>query len=176
MATIASRKRAASRITTPASMFIRFSAACWRVSSRKCGNNLDIPRNFISSKPPRAQAASPSHILDFAQAKLPEFYQALHYVAVERSPARCDPTGCTPFFAHRAEGAANPPWKCLQRFPLAAFFRMSLLDALPVHRVIQQDGTLQEIFVASDGATFSEVRMPLSTCAIAEYFAAQGIN
>lgn len=116
-----------------------------------------------------------SHILDSAQAKLPEFYQALRYVAVERSPTRCDQLAArlSPHIGRdRCQAAMEIPAK----IPVGCVFSNELLDALPVHHVIQQDGALQEIFVANDGATFSELAMPLSTCAIAEYFAAQGIT
>ena len=116
-----------------------------------------------------------THILDFAQAKLPEFYQALHYAAVERSPARCDQLAAR-LSSHTGRGRCQSTMEIPAKIPVGCVFSNELLDALPVHRVIQQDGTLKEIFVASDGATFSELRMPLSTCAIAEYFAAQGIT
>ncbi len=73
-------------------------------------------------------------------------------------------------------------------------FSNELLDALPVHRVVQEDCGLKEIFVTRADASaqdphtastngpprkadpaFEEVRLPLSTCAISEYFAQQGI-
>ncbi|MGB2632554.1 MAG: SAM-dependent methyltransferase [Candidatus Acidiferrum sp.] len=115
------------------------------------------------------------HILDFAQTKLPDFYQAVYYVAVERSPARCTQLAAR-LAPHIAQGRCQSTIEMPAKIPVGCVFSNELLDALPVHRVIQQDGQLQEIFVASDGATFSEVRLPLSTCAVSEYFAAQGIK
>ena len=114
-------------------------------------------------------------ILDFTQTKLPEFYQTLHYVAVERSPARCDQMAAR-LVSHIAQGRCRAAIEIPAKIPSGCVFSNELLDALPVHRVLQQDGTLQEIFVACNGTAFTELRMPLSTCAIADYFAVQGIT
>jgi SAM-dependent MidA family methyltransferase len=114
-------------------------------------------------------------ILDFAEAKLPEFYRALRYVAVERSPARCDQTAAR-LAAHVAQGHCRASMEIPTKIPLGCVFSNELLDALPVHRVLQENDALKEIFVTCDGAVFSELRMPLSTWAIAEYFAAQEIT
>jgi SAM-dependent MidA family methyltransferase len=114
------------------------------------------------------------HILQFAQAKLPEFYAAVQYVAVERSPARCDQmTGR--LAAHVAAGHCRGSMEPPARIAVGCVFSNELLDALPVHRVVQREGALHEIFVRSDGENFSELSMPLSTCAISEYFASQQI-
>jgi SAM-dependent MidA family methyltransferase len=114
------------------------------------------------------------HILDFAQTKLPEFYQTLRYVAIERSPARCDQMAAR-LASHIAQGRCSATIEIPAKIPIGCIFSNELLDALPVHRVLRQDGALQEVFVTCDGSAFSELRMPLSTRAIAEYFAAQGI-
>ncbi|MGB7844674.1 MAG: SAM-dependent methyltransferase [Candidatus Acidiferrum sp.] len=116
-----------------------------------------------------------SHIMDFAHKKLPEFYRTLRYVAVERSPARCDQLGAR-LAGHIGQGHCHASIEVPSKIPVGCVFSNELLDALPVHRVARRNGALQEIFVAWDGAVFSERRMPLSTCAIADYFAAQGIT
>jgi SAM-dependent MidA family methyltransferase len=115
------------------------------------------------------------HILDFAQAKLPDLYQVLRYVAVERSPARCDQMSIR-LAPHIAQGHCHASIEVPPKIPSGCVFSNELLDALPVHRVLQQNGALQEIFVAYDGHVFSEICKPLSTCAISEYFAAQQIH
>ena len=115
-----------------------------------------------------------SHILDFVQAKLPDFYMALHYIAVERSPARCDQLAAR-LAAHIGRKHCQTALEMPAKIQVGCIFSNELLDALPVHRVILEDGKLQEIFVGSDGVNFSEVQMPLSTCAISEYFTAQEI-
>ena len=115
------------------------------------------------------------HILEFAQNKLPDFYAALHYVAVERSPARCDQMA-EQLARFLQEGKCRPSLEIPARIPAGCIFSNELLDALPVHRIRQQEGRLQEIFVGNDGGAFVAVLMPLSTCAISEYFAAQHIT
>lgn len=115
------------------------------------------------------------HILSFAETRLPEFYRALRYVAVERSPARCDQAASqlAPFVkAGRCQADIEIPAK----IPVGCVFSNELLDALPVHRVRQRDGVLQEIFVATQDKAFIELPRNLSTCAISEYFAAQRIT
>ena len=116
-----------------------------------------------------------SHILEFACAKLPEFYHSLCYFAVERSPTRCDQMG-ERLAPHVSAGRCQTAIEIPAKISAGCVFSNELLDALPVHRVLQQRGTLQEIFVGCDGAAFGELPMPVSTCALTEYFAAQEIT
>lgn len=136
---------------------------------------LERPTKFYLVEAAAGTGRLAAHILDFAETKLPDFYQALHYVAVERSPARCAQL-TSRLAPHIAKDCCQTTIEMPAKIPVGCVFSNELLDALPVHRVIQQEGELQEIFVTSDGATFSEVHMPLSTCAVSEYFAAQGIT
>jgi SAM-dependent MidA family methyltransferase len=114
-------------------------------------------------------------ILDFAQAKLPEFYAAVRYVAVERSQARCEQMG-ERLAAHVREGKTRVAVEIPGKIGAGCVFSNELLDALPVHRVVKENGKMREIFVAHDGKAFSELVSELSTCAIGEYFSAQGIG
>jgi SAM-dependent MidA family methyltransferase len=135
---------------------------------------LGRPREFHLVEAAAGTGRLAGQILDFAEAKLPEFYDAIRYVAVERSPARCDQlAGRLASHAGRqhCEARVDVPGK----IAVGCVFSNELLDALPVHRLAQENGALREIFVASEGGNFSEVRMPLSTCAISEYFATQNI-
>ena len=136
---------------------------------------LDRPSEFMLVEAAAGVGRLAKHILEFAQKKLPDFYSALRYVAVERSPARCDQMAVqlAPFLQ---EGKCHLSLEIPAHIPAGCVFSNELLDALPVHRVRQQDGHLQEIFVGNDGGTFVEVLMPLSTSAISEYFAAQHIT
>jgi SAM-dependent MidA family methyltransferase len=141
----------------------------------ECWEQLDRPNEFLLVEAAAGIGRLARHILEFAQSKLPEFYAALHYVAVERSPARCDQMASqlAPFFQ---EGKCRPAIEIPMHIPTGCVFSNELLDALPVHRVRQQDGRLQEIFVGNDGGVFVEILMPLSTEVIAGYFAAQQIT
>jgi len=116
-----------------------------------------------------------SHILSFAQSRLPEFYRALRYVAVERSSARRDQLASrlAPFVqSGRCVPAVDIPAKIEE----GCVFSNELLDALPVHRVLRKNGRLLEIFVDTQDNAFVELPARLSSCAISEYFAVQRVT
>lgn len=116
-----------------------------------------------------------SHILSFMQSRIPEFYQAVRYVAVERSPARCDQLAsrlASFVQGRRCQSSIEIPAK----IPVGCVFSNELLDALPVHRVAQRKRALQEVFITVSDNSFAEQPRSLSTCAISEYFAAQQIT
>ena len=136
---------------------------------------LDRPADFQLIEAAAGTGRLAAHLLNFAQRKLPEFYEAIQYVAVERSPARCDQIAMH-LATHIKAGRCRPSIEIPAKISTGCVFSNELLDALPVHRVIQQHGALQEVFVSSDGTAFSELSMPLSTCAVSEYFAAQQIG
>ncbi|HKM66779.1 MAG TPA: SAM-dependent methyltransferase [Candidatus Acidoferrum sp.] len=149
-----------------------------RLLARQCAEmweQLDRPNEFLLVEAAAGTGRLAGHILDFAQTHLPDFFNALRYVAVERSPARCDQ------LAHQLSrfitiGKCRPSIEMPSHIPNGCVFSNELLDALPVHRVQQQSGALKEIFVTCQGESFSETPLPLSTCAISDYFAAQQIT
>ena len=135
---------------------------------------LDAPGEFWLVEAAAGTGRLAKHILHFARLKLPKFYAALQYVAVERSPGRCDQMAASlaPYISEdRCRAMIEMPAK----IRVGCVFSNELLDALPVHRVVQNAG-LRELFVICDGSGFAEVPMPPSTCAISEYFAAQEIS
>jgi SAM-dependent MidA family methyltransferase len=115
-----------------------------------------------------------AHVLDFSESKLPAFYGALRYVAVERSGARREQAAGRSK-RHAEAGHFSASVEIPVRVPTGCLFSNELMDALPVHRVIMQDGALKEVFVNFDNDNFVDSIASLSTCAIQEYFAAQGI-
>jgi SAM-dependent MidA family methyltransferase len=136
---------------------------------------LDRPPEFHLVEAAAGTGRLAGHILAFAQQQLPQFFEALHYVAVERSPARCDQMceRLQPYIERRrCQTSIEMPAQVL----VGCIFSNELLDALPVHRVVLENNELREICVTTDGATFSDLRMPLSSCAISQYLAAQGIT
>ena len=137
-------------------------------------DQLDRPREFLLIEAAAGTGRLAGHILEFAQAELPEFFSALQYIAVERSPARCDQLAVrlSHFIQKRKCRLSIEMPACI---PVGCVFSNELLDALPVHRVLQQRGALKEIFVTTDGKVFSEILHPLSTGAITDYFGAQQI-
>ena len=116
-----------------------------------------------------------SQVLDFCEAKLPRFYEAMRYVAVERSASRRE-QATNQAKNHAAAGrfviSAEVP-ACISA---GCLFSNELVDALPVQRVVMDGGTLKEILVGFRDGQFVDVLAPVSTCAISEYFAAQGIT
>jgi len=136
---------------------------------------LDHPCEFLLVEAAAGTGRLAGHILEFAQAQLPDLFHALKYIAVERSPARCDQLA-RHLSRFIQEGKCRPSVEIPARIPRGCVFSNELLDALPVHRVLYQRGSLKEIFVTTDGKTFSEIPHRLSTLAISEYFAAQQIT
>ena len=136
---------------------------------------LGCPSQFHLVEAAAGTGRLAGHVLDFAEQKLPEFYQALRYVAVERSPARCDQLAAH-LARHIERQRCHASVEMPARIPAGCIFSNELLDALPVHRVMQRGQSLREICVTHEGETFSETEAALSTCAISEYFAAQGVH
>ena len=136
---------------------------------------LGRPAGFVLVEAAASTGRLAEQILAFAQKKLPGFYGAVRYVAVERSPARCEQMK-ERLAAYVEQGRFRVEQDIPAKIEVGGVFSNELLDALPVHRVVQGDSMLQEVFVTHDGKTFSEEKGTLSTCAITEYFAAQQIS
>jgi SAM-dependent MidA family methyltransferase len=138
-------------------------------------DQLERPREFLLVEAGAGVGRLALHILDFCEAKLPEFYNALRYVAVERSAsrreqaaARLERHAAADHFRMRAEIPAHILAGCV--------FSNELIDALAVHRVVMREGALQEMFVGCENGKFVDVFAPVSTCAINEYFATQTVT
>lgn len=134
---------------------------------------LDRPGQFTIVEGGAATGALARHVLDFAEERLPEFYSALRYVAVEISSPRRELTRAAltrHLAAERAVIAAEIP-----SLDVGCVFSNELLDALPVHRVAMTGDGLREIFVDVDGDRFVERELPLSSPEISEFFARQSV-
>jgi len=136
---------------------------------------LGRPAEFMLVEAGAGAGRFAAQVLDFCQAKVPAFYAALRYVAVERSASRREqatiyskPHATAGHFASSAEVPAHIVAGC--------FFSNELIDALPVHRVVMNSDAMKEILVGFRDGKFVDVVAPVSTCAISEYFAAQGIG
>ena len=136
---------------------------------------LGSPRPFIVAEAGAGVGRLAGHILGFSARELPEFYAALKYVAVERSPARRDEHAAR-FAAHAAAGHVSSAGEIPRAISVGCIFSNELLDALPAHRVVVENGTLREIFVGFEGAEFIEVLRGASTPALGRYFEEQGIT
>lgn len=137
--------------------------------------HLGCPAEFILVEAGAGVGRLAGHILDFCSAKIPAFYRALRYVAVERSAARIEQA--TLRLQHHAKAGhlatANEIPACV---PAGCLFSNELIDALSVHRVILQEGALKEILVGLRAGQFVDVVAPVSTCAINEYLSMQSVQ
>ncbi|MEH2177045.1 class I SAM-dependent methyltransferase [Nostoc sp.] len=112
------------------------------------------------------------HILKYHQQHYPDFFTALEYIIVEKSPTlRQEQQQRLQDFPVR--------WCNLEEIPPNAiagcFFSNELVDAFPVHQFILEAGELREIYVTTDSnqketcSSFVEVTGEPSTPQLAEY-------
>jgi len=115
-------------------------------------------------------------ILDYLAEREPEFYAGLSLILVELEPS----------LTAAQDEILHDHTNKLQRLSPEEFgsddFRFNgclysneLIDAMPVHRVVQTESGLMEIFVALKGGEFVEEAGPTSTPALEEYFSRIGI-
>jgi len=136
--------------------------------------HLGCPDEFMLVEAGAGVGRLAGHILDFCAAKVPAFYGALRYVAVERSAARSE-QATVRLQQHAKTSHFAAAIEIPSRIPVGCLFSNELIDALPVHRVTFQEGSLKEILVGLNAGQFVDVVAPVSTCAINEYFSTQGI-
>jgi SAM-dependent MidA family methyltransferase len=135
--------------------------------------NLGRPEEFALVEAGAGVGRFAAQVLDFCEAKLTAFYEALKYVAVERSAARREQAAHSKLHAEAGHFTASA--EVPAHISTGCLFSNELVDALPVHRVVMDGGAMKEIFVGFRDGHFVEVLAPLSTCAISEHFAAQDI-
>jgi SAM-dependent MidA family methyltransferase len=113
--------------------------------------------------------------LDFLEDSFPELYSVVRYVAVERSEARRG--GHAQQLGRHSEGGRfRSASEIPARIPEGCIISNELIDALPVHRVVERSEGCRELYVALAGDDFREESGPLSSARVADYFAEQGIT
>ncbi len=137
--------------------------------------HLGRPEKFMLAEAGAGVGRLASHILDFSASRLSDFYRVLNYVAVERSASRREQIAMH-VKQHVKTGHAIVSAEIPLHISAGCLFSNELVDALPVHRVVLQGGAPKEIFVGFTDGRFADHIAELSTCAITEYFATQGIN
>lgn len=135
---------------------------------------LGSPRPFVVVEAGAGVGRLAGHILDFSAAALPEFYAAMQYVAVERSAARRAEHAAR-LAGHLAAGRVSSAGEVPEGIPAGCIFSNELVDALPCHRVVAEQGSLREIYVGVDGSRFVEAIDEPSSPALGRYFQEQGI-
>jgi len=136
---------------------------------------LERPKEFLLVEAGSGVGRLAQHILDYCEARLAEFYNALRYIAVERSASRLMQAAGR-LDRHVVRGQAQISPEIPVQIPAGCVFSNELIDALAVHRVMMRGGALREILVGSENGKFVDVVAPVSTCAINEYFAGQGVT
>ncbi len=136
--------------------------------------SLGRPEEFTVVEAGAGAGRLATHVLDFCATKLPAFYNSLRYIAVERSAPRRE-QAIANLKRHATAGHSAGSSEIPARIAAGCLFSNELIDALPVHRVVKESGALKESFVDFRDGRFLSATAPLSTCAIAEYFATQGV-
>jgi SAM-dependent MidA family methyltransferase len=136
---------------------------------------LGSPRPFVLVESGAGVGRLAGHILDFSARALPEFYSAMEYAAVEHSGARRGEHAAR-LANHAAAGRVSSAGELPRAISAGCIFSNELLDALPVHRVYLENGTLREIYVGFESGKFTEVLGKPSNPALGQYFMEQGVT
>jgi len=114
-------------------------------------------------------------ILDCAVASWPDFYAALRFITVERSPSRRALQSET-LDAHIQRGKFAARQDLPAQIPYGGIFSNELIDAMPVHRVIRDGNGLREIYVGLSRNGLCDELGTLSSDELEEYFSNQRIS
>ncbi|EKQ69015.1 hypothetical protein OsccyDRAFT_1619 [Leptolyngbyaceae cyanobacterium JSC-12] len=144
---------------------------------------LHQPDRFTLVEMGAGQGLLAGDVLHYLQQHHPDLVACLDYIIIERAPALVQEQRqhLKPYI----EAGVALSWHTLEALPLnsitGCFFSNELVDALPVHLVIRQNGELKEVYVAlaeSDrpSLNFVEVIDDLSTPQLASYFDLVGID
>jgi len=148
-------------------LLARQVAEMWRL--------LGSPAEFCLVEAGAGVGRLAAQILDFAAREMGDFYGALRYVAVESSAARRAQHAAA-LGAHLASGVASSAAQLPTAIPLGCILSNELLDALPVHRVVVEGGSLREVYVSLDGNILMEQLGELTTPEIGAFFREQNIR
>jgi SAM-dependent MidA family methyltransferase len=114
-------------------------------------------------------------ILDCVAGSWPDFYEALRFIAVERSASRRA-------LQSKALGTHTQGAKFVSQhelpgeIPCGCIFSNELIDAMPVHRVVRDGNDLREIYVGLGKNGLCDELRPPSSSALEEYFSEQRIS
>ncbi|WP_392531908.1 class I SAM-dependent methyltransferase [Nostoc sp. C117] len=143
---------------------------------------LGRPLTFSLVEMGSGQGLLALHILKYYQLQYPDFFTALEYIIVEKSPTlRQEQQQCLQDLPVRWCNLEDIPPNSIN----GCFFSNELVDAFPVHQFTLETGELQEIYVTTDSneeqtnapyPLFIEVTGKPSTPKVAEYFDLVGID
>jgi SAM-dependent MidA family methyltransferase len=137
---------------------------------------LGRPAEFLLVELGAGTGALAAQILEFTAESFPEFYGALHYLAVERSAARRAAAAAGSLAPHLTAKHFAMVSDMPAQIPCGCIFSNEFFDALPVHRLVREGDQLREIYVGLGANGLCEHVGALSTPALAGYLTEQGIT
>jgi SAM-dependent MidA family methyltransferase len=159
---------------------ITVHAAFGRVIGREIAQmwrSMDSPTRFTLVECGAGNGRLACDIMDYLAAREQELYAGVDLVLVER-----EPTLKSAQAAMLAAHGERLRWLSPEAFGADGFrfsgclYSNELIDALPVHRVVQSESGLEEMYVTLREGELAEEAGPPSTPAIAEYLRRLGIQ
>ena len=114
-------------------------------------------------------------ILDYLRHKEGQFYSILTYHMVEISPVMIERQREL-LSHHGGKVRWDQPDQIRAMNISGCFISNELVDSFPVHRVVQEGGKLQELYVDLDNGVFQEILKDPSTPELGAYFQRMGIT
>jgi SAM-dependent MidA family methyltransferase len=144
---------------------------------------LDQPNPFTLVEMGAGQGILAKDILNYVKRTVPALFNCLEYRIVEKSAVLIAQQKHH-LEAFQLQGLAIA-WGALEEIPLnsvvGCFFSNELVDALPVHQIVLESGSLKEVYVSVDAGDrgngpLSEVLGELSTPRLGNYFDLIGLR
>ena len=136
---------------------------------------LGRPASFLLLEVGAGTGRLAKQILEFSEHTWSDFYEALRFIAVERSVARSDQQTKL-MESHVTSGKFTVQQGLLDEIACGCIFSNELIDAMPVHRLTFERGELREMYVGLGQNGFcDDIRQPSSN-ALSEYLSEQNIH
>src|SRR3990172_5995687 len=130
--------------------------------------NLGSPPQFSIIEVGAGREELSFHIRDTIKKLFPEFYKAVDFQLVDVNPIHIQKLEERTSFHSSIEDIKPGITGCI--------ISNELIDAFPVHRVVEMDGRLKEIYVGYDDAGFMDIRGELSSDGLNDYLEKIGIK
>ena len=121
---------------------------------------LGRPGEFTLIEAGTGSALLSEGILEYSKSLLPEFYKSINPVIIEKNPV-CKKDGSQFSWYSSLEEVKRPVTGCI--------ISNELIDAFPVHVVVNDNGVLKEVYVGFKNDRFAEVLDTPSTPEIEKY-------
>ena len=130
--------------------------------------NLGSPPQFSIIEVGAGREGLSFHIRDTIKKLFPEFYKTADFQLVDVNPIHIQKLEERTSFHSSIEDIKPGITGCI--------ISNELIDAFPVHRVVEMDGRLKEIYVGYDDAGFMDIRGELSSDGLNDYLEKIGIK